>query len=275
MPHRFTISQFSKLTGLTPKALRIYEREGLLCPDTINPETGYRYYSQAQATIAERIRLLRSIDMPLSDIRTILTRRDSKTRQNLLHQHEKRIETQISSYHEALQTLKELRTREIESYAVVIKKVSEQSIIYVRQKTSLPLLERVRERAFGELYGFLKQENVRATGPGFSANVGEGKYEPHDDLNWEADWSFDVCVPVAKVITNRRIASRVFPAGKVAYLVHTGPYEPLFQVYKKITAWLSKHGLEHTGQTREIYHLSLSETKHSNHLKTEVQFYLA
>jgi DNA-binding transcriptional MerR regulator len=59
MPYHFTISKFGKLTGLTPKALRIYEREGLLRPNIVNPKTGYRYYSQAQAKIAERIRLLK------------------------------------------------------------------------------------------------------------------------------------------------------------------------------------------------------------------------
>jgi DNA-binding transcriptional MerR regulator len=275
MPQHFTISKFAKLTGLTTKALRIYEREGLLRPELINRKTGYRYYAQRQATIAERIRLLRSIDMPLSDIRTILVRHDSKTRQNLLREHEKRIEAQVNSYHEALQMLKELRTREIELYPVAIKTVPTQPVIYLRQQTSLPLIEMVRERAFGELYGFLKQEKLRPTGPGFSANAGEGKFEPHDDLDWETDWLIDVCVPVAKLVNTRRIASRVFPAGEVAYVIHTGSYEPLFQVYKKITAWLNKQGLSHTGQTREIYHLSLAETKQRNNLKTEVQFYLA
>lgn len=70
MPH-LTIGKFGRLTGLTPKALRIYAREGLLQPEVVNPATGYRYYTQAQAQVAERIRLLRSIDMPLQDIRAI------------------------------------------------------------------------------------------------------------------------------------------------------------------------------------------------------------
>lgn len=104
----------------------------------------------------------------------------------------------------------------------------------------------------------LKQKNITPTGPGFSTNASEGKFDPHDDLNIETDWLIDVCVPVAKVIKNRGIRSRVFPAGKVAYIVHTGPYEPLFQVYKKVTSWLADQGLTHTGQTREIYHVGLT-----------------
>lgn len=243
-------------------------------PDVVNAKTGYRYYSQGQAKTAERIRLLRSIDMPLQDIRTLLSQRDSKTKQKLLYGHEQRIEKQLSSYHEALHMLKELSARDIDAYPIAIKNVPAQPVICVRQQTSVLQIETSRERAFGELYGFLKQNNISPTGPGFSANASEGKFEPHEDLNIEADWLIDVCVPVAKVIKNRRIGSRVFPAGKVAYIIHTGPYEPLFQVYKKITAWLTKQGLTYTGQTREIYHLSLAETKQRNNLKTEIQFYL-
>jgi effector-binding domain-containing protein len=168
-----------------------------------------------------------------------------------------------------------LSTRDIAAYKVAVKNVPAQSVIYMRQQTSLLQIETMRARAFGELYGFLKQENISPAGPGFSANAREGHFEVHQELNLREDWVIDVCVPVAKVINNRFIASRVFLGGEVAYLVHTGPYEPLFQVYQKISSWLKKQGLTATGQTREIYHLGLAETGQRNNLKTEVQFYLA
>jgi DNA-binding transcriptional MerR regulator len=274
MPHHFSIGQFGKLTGLTPRALRLYAREGLLSPEVVNAKTGYRYYAQSQAQVAERIRLLRSIDMSLEDIRTILSQQNPTTSQKLLLEHKKRIEKQLRSYQEALQALEELSARDINAYVISVKTAPLQNVIYMRQQTSLLQIETVRARAFGELYGFLRQENISPIGPGFSANARAGHFEPHQDLNLEADWLIDVCVPVAKMIENRYIQSRVFPKGKVAYVIHTGPYEPLFQVYQKITGWVAEQGLTHTGQTREIYHLSLAETKQRNNLKTEVQFYI-
>jgi DNA-binding transcriptional MerR regulator len=274
MPKHFTISTCAKLTGLSPKALRLYEQEGLLTPDFSNPKTGYRYYTQAQAPLAERIRLLRSIDMPLRDIHTILARNDSKTKQSLLQEHETRIKQQIGHYHEALQIIKELRTREIEAYPVNIKTIGEQRVIYISQQTPLHLIEVVRERAFGELYGFLRQAGIKPAGPGFSSNPSEGKFEAHNELNWADDWHIDVCVPVSEPMPKSNFASRVVPESKVAYVIHTGPYEPLFQVYKKISSWLKQQNLPYTGQTREIYHLSLAETQRRNDLKTEVQFCL-
>jgi DNA-binding transcriptional MerR regulator len=272
MPHHFSIGQFGKLTGLTARALRIYAQEGLLQPEVVNPETGYRYYSQAQSLIAERIRLLRTIDMPLEDIRTILSHHDTKTSQTLMLEHKQRIEAQLSCYQEALQTLEDLSARDVNAYPIAIKDVPEQPIIYMQRQTSLLQIESVRERAFGELYGFLRQEGLAPTGPGFSANAGEGH---HEDLNLEAECALiDMCVPVARVIDNSCIRSRVWLAGRVAYVIHTGPYEPLFHVYQRITRWINEQKLEQTGYTREIYQVGLTETRQRNNLKTEIQFYI-
>ena len=59
------IGRFAQITHLSVKALRIYANEGLLQPMYVDPESGYRYYSLAQAALAARIRLLRLVDMPL------------------------------------------------------------------------------------------------------------------------------------------------------------------------------------------------------------------
>jgi DNA-binding transcriptional MerR regulator len=274
MAHQFSIGQFAKLTGLTPRALRIYAKEGLLQPDVINPETGYRYYSQAQSLVAERIRLLRTIDMPLEDIREVLSYPGTEICQELLKEHKERIKAQLACYQEALQTLEELSARDVNAYPVAIKDVLEQPVIYVQRQTSLLQIETVRERAFGELYGFLRQENLSPAGPGFSAS--EVPFDPHESLDLEANCSLiNVCVPVAEVIENNCIKSRVWPGGKVAYSVHTGPYEPLFHVYQKISRCIKEQGLEQTGESREIYHVSLADTQQRNNLKTEIQFYIA
>jgi DNA-binding transcriptional MerR regulator len=66
------IGRFSQLTGLSVRALRLYDAEGLLQPNTVDAETGYRYYDLKQIPTAERIRSLREVDMPLDDIRVVL-----------------------------------------------------------------------------------------------------------------------------------------------------------------------------------------------------------
>ena len=41
-----SIGEFSRLSRLSPKALRLYDELGLLVPDHVDPVTGYRVYDK-------------------------------------------------------------------------------------------------------------------------------------------------------------------------------------------------------------------------------------
>jgi DNA-binding transcriptional MerR regulator len=69
---RLSIGEFSRVTWLSPKALRLYERRGLLLPDVVDEYTGYRYYRPSQADRARMIALLRRVGMPLEHIGAVL-----------------------------------------------------------------------------------------------------------------------------------------------------------------------------------------------------------
>jgi DNA-binding transcriptional MerR regulator/ribosomal protein S18 acetylase RimI-like enzyme len=59
---------FSAETGLSAKALRLYEERGLLVPAIVDPSTGYRRYRHEQVDTASRIALLRQAGIGLADI---------------------------------------------------------------------------------------------------------------------------------------------------------------------------------------------------------------
>lgn len=69
----FTISAFSKLSGLSPKSLRYYHDRGLLVPDRVDEDTGYRGYSLTQLEDAVTIRVLRAGSMPSEMIQQVLS----------------------------------------------------------------------------------------------------------------------------------------------------------------------------------------------------------
>ena len=49
------IGEFSKFSQLTVKALRFYEREGVLAPSEVDPFTGYRLYTTSQLMDAAKV----------------------------------------------------------------------------------------------------------------------------------------------------------------------------------------------------------------------------
>jgi DNA-binding transcriptional MerR regulator len=64
--------EFTARTRLSPKALRVYDRIGLLRPASVDDINGYRRYSTAQVRTGQLIGLLRSAQIPLSDIAAVL-----------------------------------------------------------------------------------------------------------------------------------------------------------------------------------------------------------
>ena len=95
-PKSIKISDFSKLSGLSLKALRLYESHGILVP-TRSASNKYRLYQEDQISLAKEIANLRSTGFSIREIKallpfrnqadgglmTILTQQLRKTEQNL------------------------------------------------------------------------------------------------------------------------------------------------------------------------------------------------
>src|ERR1700744_3472671 len=67
-----SIGEFARRSRLSPKALRLYDRLGLLPPARADPESGYRWYAMSQLAAARLIAGLRELGLPLAEIGPIL-----------------------------------------------------------------------------------------------------------------------------------------------------------------------------------------------------------
>ena len=67
-----SIGEFAAATQLSPKALRLYDEQGLLQPARIDPASGYRYYDSDQVLTGRLIRTLRDMDLALADVARVV-----------------------------------------------------------------------------------------------------------------------------------------------------------------------------------------------------------
>jgi DNA-binding transcriptional MerR regulator len=67
-----SVGDLARAAGLSSKALRHYDRIGLFRPTFVD-DAGYRWYSVDQVETAQLIATLRSVDVPLDDVRRALT----------------------------------------------------------------------------------------------------------------------------------------------------------------------------------------------------------
>lgn len=110
-PGPWQIGQFADLVGLSIPQLRRYDRLRLLEPGGREEQSGYRYYTQAQTGAARAIALLRSLDMPIADIRRVLLGAGEAERLQLFRDHRARLEARLDEVRRLLEAVDAL-TRE-------------------------------------------------------------------------------------------------------------------------------------------------------------------
>lgn len=66
------IGEFAKLCGASVQTLRYYDEVGVLCADSIDPDSGYRYYRPEQAETFRSIALFKEIGFSLDEIRLLM-----------------------------------------------------------------------------------------------------------------------------------------------------------------------------------------------------------
>lgn len=97
-PDLFSIGDVARSSGLSMSALRFYDREAILIPVTVDPLTGYRWYSSNQVRSAELIAKLRRVGLALPEISQVLAlSEDENVLRRVLADHVYRLEAGLAS----------------------------------------------------------------------------------------------------------------------------------------------------------------------------------
>ena len=67
-----SIGEFSRRSRLSLKALRLYDKRGVLVPSRVDQASGYRYYDTAQLDEARLVVMMRELQLPLKAVKELL-----------------------------------------------------------------------------------------------------------------------------------------------------------------------------------------------------------
>lgn len=241
------IGEFSKLSRVSVKALRLYDEIGLLRPIRVDPFTGYRFYGHEQLPRLNRILALRDLGFSLGQIGQMLDEGVTPDQlRGMLRLRRADLVQELDAGRERLARV-EARLKQIEregkmpEYDVVIKKVAPQLVAGVRDR-----LGSYGEigRLFGELYGYL--------GPLGAAGLGGSLW--HDGEFKESDVDGEAISFLARPVPEAgRVRVYELPAATVAALVHRGTYSSIDQAYAALMGWIEANGYRLAGPDRELY----------------------
>lgn len=109
MKNYFSIGETAKLNDITPKALRLYDKMGILKPAYIDEDSGYRYYSVEQFIHIDVIKYSKNIGIPLKEIKAIFDKGDTKLFMGFLEKQEKIARKEIKKLANILSDINNLK----------------------------------------------------------------------------------------------------------------------------------------------------------------------
>jgi MerR family transcriptional regulator, activator of bmr gene len=106
----YSIGEVARAKNITIKTLRYYHEIGLLIPDKINPDNGYRYYSSNQLLILDIIEVAKNTNASLETIKGIISSFTIPNVLNFIDQRHKELERkklEIDNMHDLLDRITE------------------------------------------------------------------------------------------------------------------------------------------------------------------------
>lgn len=243
---KYSIGEFSKMTTLTVKSLRLYHEKELLIPHRVDEFTNYRYYDDANYETARVISILKKFDFTLAEIKMMLD--DCKDEENVLGFLEgklEKVEHKISHYQKIsrdIQLFIELERERImkneNSFDIEEKIVDTMLIAGHRMKG--------KYHEYGDGIKIVARECGRHINGKAMCLYYDGEYK-------ENDADFEPFFPVRKGTSSSDISVRELPGGRCISLVHKGSYDTLSESYHVIYAYIKEKGFNIKLPTHEVY----------------------
>ena len=146
--------------------LRHYHQIGLLEPVDVDRATGYRRYSIDQISTAQIIRRFRALEMPLDEIRTVMSTTDIRRRNELINAHLMRLESQLAQTKRAVESLRELlEPGPVAEGRIGYRRVEATEAVAISEVVDVSDALTWVQGALAELYATLTAQGVRVCGP--------------------------------------------------------------------------------------------------------------
>ncbi|WP_369170075.1 MerR family transcriptional regulator [Streptomyces sp. R28] len=256
-----TIGAFAARARLSAKALRLYDRLGLLPPAHVDEVSGYRYYRVGQVERARLVALLRQLDMPLARVAEVVEAPDGAAAADRLTAYWADVEARVAGQRTLAEYLRgRLSGRSSEMYGKFVVEtvdVPEQVVI-----------SEARHILAGELPTWIGasldrlEQGARECGGSTAAPF----VVYHSEVSMESDGPAESCVPVADEAAARAWAEkqgraretkvRVEPAQRLAYARITKAqvaHPQILAAFEAVEEWIAREGLEQAGPCREVY----------------------
>jgi len=245
------IGDLARLGGVSVKALRFYDEQGLLRPEHVDPHTGYRYYALDQAKTLAVITNLRMIDCTIAEIAAVLHGANASPNKIKETVAAKRRElADARSQLAGKMRLADMMAQSLEDAAAAALPTFklgtlEDQRVYAIRKT-VPHLGAPVTEMFEAAEAIVAERNARAPTAPFMVF--------HSAPTSNSDLDLEVCIPLSADSAGHPPATHIPGSEMACSVVYAGGYFKTEILFKQMTDWISGAGLKTAGPMRELYH---------------------
>jgi len=242
------IGMFSKISKTTVKTLRYYDEVGLLHPEHIDGENGYRYYTTEQLFKLHTVVSLRQTGFSIGEIKNIL---QGKNVEQILAQRSLELESQLKEVQDQLSRIKYFIFEKKEGtkmdYTAVIKALPE-CIVYSKKMT-VPSYD-----SYFEIIPAIGEE-IKKSNPQLKCSVPEYCFIVYLDGEYrEKDINIEFCEAVTDFgVETGDIKCKKMESVKAVSVMHKGSYSKLPMAYAYTFKWIEDNGYAVADNPRESY----------------------
>jgi DNA-binding transcriptional MerR regulator len=200
-----TIGEFSQLTGLSNKALRIYDEQGLLRPAEVDKWSRYRRYAASQLDPAVRLKVARTAGVSLADFPRVLEGDVS-----IVATHRERLAAERAQQDAALDALELMLSQQSPKWTIVERTAAAQPWAGIVLPADDEASTEKANEGFAALWKALTAEDNSPVGPFWSSmrtSAGE------DDVEVLCCWPVARALPADWSIPQWTVAVGVTAAG--------------------------------------------------------------
>ena len=261
------IGTFSKLSRVSIRMLRHYDEIGLLRPALTDPETGYRYYAEAQLRDAGRIQALKELGFSLASVAALLVTDDPGAVERAFRQRRAELNAEIAEATCRLRLLDTATERLRKDGTKMNQNVTVKTI--PARKAACVRMTLPRYDAEGMAWDILMREtadqNLIPDDPCLCCAVF------HDEEFRESDVEIEVQKTVrGDYRDTEHVRFRELMPVKVASAIHNGSYAGLDEALRGVAEWVSANGYAIPAPIFCIYHVSPHETDDETKFVTEI-----
>ena len=270
----FRIGEFSKIARVSGRLLRYYDEIGLLSPQSIDPETGYRSYSARQLPRLNRILVLKELGLSLEQIARLLDQETSVDEiRGMLALRKAQIEQSVQEEMERLRIV-ESRLQQIDTQGqmqepdVILKAVPATPFLALRDVLpGMDAIEHLVRRIATAVPALVGRNSL---GP-ITIIIHSPMYDP-EALDIEVGYLLTGKGPQSVELSEERLLTlRTLPAVEtMATLAHVGRVSDSHRGYGALATWIEQHGWQMSGAGRDIL-IQLPQSEQQDEAVIEIQ----